>query len=150
MNEEMIDFGPLVAPPPGMKPCSPELRGRLLDEFDDYYASSRQIGKIVRVAIYVIFTLIATAFTYVCSYRLSNAADPLHVVRDTEKIPQKGIRPKPHWMPPEPEEYPAHQKEYYRYQNVPRPPGVRTPKRNEIEYVREERELLTRQTRLLT
>src|SRR5258708_11615139 len=76
-----------------MKPCSPELRKRVVDEYTAYYERTRNLGRNLRVASLVILGLIAIAVTYVKFHHLSPKMNPMEMAYPT--IPHKGIRQKP-------------------------------------------------------
>jgi len=133
MSESMIDFGPLIPPPPGMKPCSPELRKRVLDEYTAYYEKTRNRGRNVRVASLILLGLLAVAVTYVKFHRLSPKMNPMEMAYPT--VPHPGIRPKPPAIQPR-DQLPMPAIEKWRY--LPRyPPRMHQKLPNGIELIRE-------------
>lgn len=92
-GEAAIDYGPLIEPPPDMKPCSPAMRALVLSSFSAYHARSRKRVKVVRAATLVIFGLLAIAVTYVKFHRLSPKMNPAEMAYPT--VPHRGIPPKP-------------------------------------------------------
>ncbi len=129
MNESMIDFGPLIPPPPDMKPCSPELRKRVVDEYTAYYERTRNLGRNLRVASLVLLGLIAIAVTYVKFHRLSPKMNPMEMAYPT--VPHKGIPPHPPNIQQQQDQLPRPAIQKWQY--VPRAPRMHQKLPNGIE-----------------
>jgi hypothetical protein len=92
-GDAMIDYGPLIEPPPDMKPCSPAMRAHILSSYRTYHARSQKRVKAVRTASLVLFGLLAIGVTYVTVHRLFGKVNPAEMAYPT--IPHRGIPPKP-------------------------------------------------------
>jgi hypothetical protein len=119
-GEATIDYGPLIEPPPDMKPCSPAMRAHILGSFNAYHARSQKRVKVVRTASILLLGLIAIAVTYVKFHRLSPKMNPMEMAYPT--VPHPGIRPKPPYIQRQNDQLPrpAIQKWQYVPQRVPR------------------------------
>jgi hypothetical protein len=131
-GEAAIDYGPLIEPPPDMKPCSPAMRALILSSFNTYHASSRKRGRNIRVASILLFGLIAIGFTYVKFHRLSPKMNPMEMAYPT--VPHKGIPPKPPYIQPY-DQLPRPAIQKWRY--VPRVPRLHQKLPNGIEMLRD-------------
>ncbi len=128
-DSSSIDFGPLIAPPPGMNPCSPAMRALLVKSYSDYYETSRKRIRNVRAASLIIFGLIAISVTYTTFHRFAPSLNPMPAMAGPN-VPHKGIRPKQFINPPR-DPVPAYQKPYYLL-----PPRMRQKMQNYIELIR--------------
>jgi hypothetical protein len=94
-----------------MESCAPEVKERLLRDFDDLNVRVRR----VRLAILVFIGVIAIGVVYTKARRFSPEQNPMEIAGP--QIPHPGIRPKPPVITPEPDTQRAIQKWKYQRRN---------------------------------